>query len=214
MLHRLGSFARGGRGAAALSLVTDRRLLCWLVLLVHFAAGAQAESHGKEPATHRPWRATIAPANEPGERLVVTGFVFAADGKTPLQDIEVYVYHTDSAGLYNLDSRNSSDPRLKTHLWTNADGRYEFSTIKPGPYPQGGAAAHIHFVLTAPDVEKHHFEIFFAGDRFLDAETRRRSDVGSVCKIVEPVKHADGVLHATCDIVYGAVTPGAATNKP
>ena len=213
MVYRLGSRARAGRGAARLSPVTDRRLLSWLVLLIHFAAGAQAESPGKDPAASRPWSAMIAPANEPGERLVVTGIVFAADGKTPLEGIEVYVYHTDTAGLYHVDSRNSSDPRLKTHLWTNADGRYEFSTIKPGPYPQGGAAAHIHFVLAAPDVEKHYFEIFFAGDRFLDAETRRRADVGSVCKIVEPAKHADGSLHATCDIVYGAVSRGAATNK-
>jgi len=211
MVYRLGSRARGGRGAAGLSLLTVRRMLSCLVLLVHFGGVAQAESPGKEPATNRPWSATIAPANEPGERLVVTGRVFASDGKTPLEGIEVYVYHTDTAGLYNVDSRNSSDPRLKTRLWTNKDGRYEFSTIKPGPYPQGGAAAHIHFVLAAPDVEKHSFEIFFAGDRFLDAETRRRADVGSVCKIVEPEKHADGLLHATCDIVYGAVSRGATT---
>ena len=194
------------------SRVTERSLL---VSLVFF--GAAAVSSGEttpESATQRPWSATIAPANEPGERLVVTGIVFAADGKTPIEGVELYVYHTDIAGLYNLNSRSSSDPRLKTRLWTNADGRYEFRTIKPGPYPQGGVAAHIHFVLAAPDVDKHHFEILFAGDRFLDAETRRRAEVGSVCKIVDPIKQADGTLHATCDIVYGAVSPRApAENK-
>ncbi len=193
------------------SRVTDRRLLAGLVLLIQLGAVAQAESSGKvteKPATKQPWSATIAPVNEPGERLVVTGIVFAADSKTPLEGVELYVYHTDIAGLYNSNSRSSSDPRLKTRVWTNADGRYEFRTIKPGPYPQGGAAAHIHFVLAAPDVDKHTFEIFFAGDPFLDAETRRRADVGRVCKIVEPTKHADGTLHATCDIVYGAVSRG------
>src|ERR1700758_3522052 len=45
----------------------------------------------------------IAPPGEPGERLVVSGHVFAPDGVTPVPNVFVYAYQTDATGEYHND---------------------------------------------------------------------------------------------------------------
>jgi protocatechuate 3,4-dioxygenase beta subunit len=41
---------------------------------------------------------TIAEANEPGERLEISGQVFSPDGVTPVANVIVYAYQTDATG--------------------------------------------------------------------------------------------------------------------
>ena len=218
---KCGSQARCG-GFAALVLAAAAGRLTPVALLpaassVAFAArtnaAPQTPAAAEEKNEERPWSATIAPAGEPGQRLVVSGTVRAADGKTPLAGVDLYVYHTDAAGLYNRDSRDSRNPRLQAHLRTRADGRYEFRSIKPGPYPQGGAAAHIHFVLSQPGHDEQYFEIFFAGDPYLDERTQSLSKTARVCKIVSPTQDETGTLQASCDITYFEVEPSEAAGE-
>jgi protocatechuate 3,4-dioxygenase beta subunit len=87
---------------------------------------------------------TIAPGGEPGERLVITGLVFAPDGVTPVGDAIVYAYQTDAAGHYQNDPQTRI---ARLHGWakTDAQGRFEFQTIQPGPYPGRDIPAHVHF---------------------------------------------------------------------
>src|SRR5512144_610858 len=42
----------------------------------------------------------LAGANEPGERMIVTGRIWKADGKRPAGNERVLVYHTDTHGDY------------------------------------------------------------------------------------------------------------------
>ncbi len=35
----------------------------------------------------------------PGEKMIITGILYKADGKTPWPDVIMYAYHTDSKGL-------------------------------------------------------------------------------------------------------------------
>jgi len=81
---------------------------------------------------------------EPGTRLVVTGRVFAPDGVTAAPNVVVYAYQTDATGRYQNDSKTGI---ARLHGWakTDADGRFEFRTIHPGPYPGREVPAHIHF---------------------------------------------------------------------
>ncbi len=177
-------------------------------LVLHGIAAPAAEA----PDADLPWTATIASDEEPGEPLTIAGTVHAADGKTPLPGVRLYVYHTDRAGLYGRDSRSSDNPRLHAWLRTNAEGRFEFHTIKPGPYPAGGAAAHIHFVLALQEFDESDFEIFFEGDEYLSDETRDLAARGRA-QILTLRKDDEGRLRGGCDITYRDVPPPAARAK-
>jgi protocatechuate 3,4-dioxygenase beta subunit len=141
----------------------------WLIIgvlivvtsILSFIVFTQAPQIAEENA---PSSITIAAEEEPGERLIVTGRVFSHEGKTPLAGASVYVYHTDAKGLYAPWISNSRNPRLRGYMRTDAEGRYEFSSIKPAPYPSDRIAAHIHYVVNAEGYQERVFEIVFDGD--------------------------------------------------
>jgi len=148
-----------------------------------------------------PAKVTIATLNEPGERLVVNGRVFASDGVTPLAGASVYAYHTDAKGYYSPGTNDNRNPRLRGYMRTDAEGRYEFNTIKPGPYPNSRIPAHIHYVVTAPGHSERIFEIVFEGDPFLDDRVRQdAAKEWSGFSIRRLDKDGQGVLRCTQDI--------------
>jgi len=148
-----------------------------------------------------PWRVVVAPAAEPGDPLVVSGTVVASDGVTPLPGATVQVHQTDAAGYYTARGEPGSEPRLRGTMRTDAEGRYEFRTIRPGPYPGGGIPAHIHFVVAHPGSRERRFEIVFEGDRYLTERIRAdaRSPRGGHA-LCAPTQDADGVLRCRQDI--------------
>lgn len=136
-------------------------------------------------AQEGPWSIVLAPAEEPGEPLVVTGTVYGPDGRTPLKGISVYVYHADNDGYYRKGTLSSRDPRLHGTMITNAQGRYEFRTIKPKGYQN--RPAHIHFVITGRGYEKLDVELQFDGDPRLGGE--RGADSFSIIQPLERDKN-------------------------
>ena len=107
-----------------------------------------------------PSRMKIAADDEPGQRLVITGHVFGADGKP--RRVQLYAYHTDAKGLYRPDGSFKGEPRLRGTLLTAPDGSYEIDTIKPAPYPNRNIPAHIHVHLRVPGFNQEE-EIRFEG---------------------------------------------------
>jgi protocatechuate 3,4-dioxygenase beta subunit len=141
-----------------------------LMLLLSLAVCAQAPTVAEKNA---PSKITITTKTEPGERLTVTGVVYAADGRTPLANASVYVYHTDATGRYTPGPKDDNrNPRLRGYLRTDAQGRYEYTTIKPAPYPGDGPPAHIHYHVNAPGHQERVFEIVFEGDPKISANIR------------------------------------------
>ncbi len=124
----------------------------------------------------------VAPAREPGERLAVSGVVYAADGRTPVPGASVYVYQTDARGFYKAGPQDVRDepmgdraPRLYALLRTDAQGRYSYRTIRPGSYPDSRVPQHIHYQVTAEGRGVRVFEIVFDDDGLVTAEIRRRA---------------------------------------
>jgi protocatechuate 3,4-dioxygenase beta subunit len=115
---------------------------------------------------------TIAPREEPGARLTLSGRVLDAAGE-PVSGVRIYAYHTDTSGVYSNDPSGASPPRLCGVLMSDEDGHYSIYTIRPGPYPSGGNPAHVHFELSGAGIDELVTEVFFEGERFLDVNTLR-----------------------------------------
>ncbi|WP_034274759.1 protocatechuate 3,4-dioxygenase subunit beta [Haloechinothrix halophila] len=96
-------------------------------------------------------------ADEPiGQRIIVYGRVLDGDGR-PIPDSLIEIWQANAGGRYrHTGDRWPSplDPNFDGlgRTLTDADGRYEFVTIKPGAYPwrnhdNAWRPAHIHFSL-------------------------------------------------------------------
>lgn len=174
-----------------------RRTLFALPFAVVVAAGTPASAVAEQASS----KVVVAPENEPGERLVVSGSVFKTDGRTPVAGAKVYVYQTDINGLYRPGANDSKNPRLKGTMVTGADGKYEYRTIKPGPYPGGGVPAHIHYVVSAPGHRERVFEIVFEGDPALTDRMKEDAKTGEGAFSIRPLARGpDGAWRIGQDV--------------
>ncbi|HYT65751.1 MAG TPA: hypothetical protein VEL51_04995 [Vicinamibacterales bacterium] len=115
----------------------------------------------------------IAPTTEPGIPLVVQGVITDPAGK-PAAGVEVFAYHTDSTGLYSQP--HAADPwRLKGWTVTDAQGRFEFRTIRPAPYPGRDIPAHIHLSFVTSCCGRQWSEVMFDDDALGTKEYRQRN---------------------------------------
>jgi protocatechuate 3,4-dioxygenase, beta subunit len=145
----------------------------------------------------------IAPASEPGTPLVIHGRVYRQDGRTPAPGIIVFAYHTDATGHYDVASAGPHSWRLKGWVETDADGRFEFATIRPAPYPNRRTAAHVHLTVEGPGVPRQSAGLMFEGDELLTDKDRQDSAKAGMFGSVLPVKERDGVQHVTLNIRIG-----------
>ena len=106
----------------------------------------------------------IAPEGEPGVPMVVRGRLLDAGGK-PAAGVTIFAYQTDRTGVYNVPGRRGW--RLKGWAMSDAQGRFELHTIRPGSYPRTRTPAHIHVTIEGPRLQRRWTEdIQFADDPF------------------------------------------------
>ena len=162
------------------------------------AGAAVAKSPLYDPGPNAPWRITIAGPSEPGDRLIVSGRIVQPDGKTPAPGLVLYVYQTDHTGLYN--PQRGAPPRLRGWMKTDAEGRYEYSTVRPMPYPGGRIAAHIHTQIWGASARippQWNTELLFADDpRVPESERRESANASEFAWVCSP-QVRDGVAHCT-----------------
>ena len=161
-------------------------------------------------------KATIVSDKERGEALVVSGTIFALDGKTPLQGATLWVYQTDATGAYSTTSgKDQRYTRIHGQVQTGADGRYEFKTIKPASYPGRTIPAHIHAFVSAPGFPEYWIDDYvFEGDPFITEEARRSHyrGEGTFASVLKLTKGGDGVLRGVRDIQIERCTNNCVRN--
>jgi protocatechuate 3,4-dioxygenase, beta subunit len=91
-----------------------------------------------------------------GERIIVTGRVLEEDGR-PVPNTLVEIWQANAGGRYQHEGDQHPaplDPNFSGagRTLTDAEGRYEFVTVKPGAYPwknhpNAWRPAHIHFSM-------------------------------------------------------------------
>ncbi|HVE70455.1 MAG TPA: hypothetical protein VNI54_03730 [Thermoanaerobaculia bacterium] len=106
--------------------------------------------------------ARIAPKGEPGTPMIIHGRLLRADGR-PAPNVIVFAYQTDVTGVYHRNGQQGW--RLKGWVRTDANGRFEFQTIRPGSYPGTRNPAHVHLHAEGAKLQRRWLpELQFADD--------------------------------------------------
>lgn len=149
---------------------------------------------------------TIGGQNEAGEKLVITGTIFKADGITPFPDVILYAYHTDNTGHYSKKGDETGVQKWHGHLhgWCKSGnkGQYEIRTIRPARYPGNAIPAHIHAAFKTPDGQMNYLNDFvFKDDSLVNKQyLSRLSDAGGT-GVVEIKKTSQNVWTGKRDII-------------
>jgi protocatechuate 3,4-dioxygenase beta subunit len=87
-------------------------------------------------------------------------------------------------------------------MTTDAEGRYEYRTIRPGSYPDSRIPAHVHTQLWGAGWPKQWSrDLNFADDPFLPERERRDSaEAGRFAWVCAPARDAGGTLACTHDL--------------
>jgi len=159
----------------------------------------------------------IVRASEPGEPMIISGTIYMPDGKTPAKGAILSVWHTDAKGYYIAGGGGAGElhPRLHGRMRTSDDGKYEFHTIRPAPYPENTTPAHIHAHVSASDYPEYALVYYFEGDNLITNENRSElnSHRGGTPSIIALTKDSNGVWVGHRDIVLEYVKPSSETMK-
>jgi protocatechuate 3,4-dioxygenase beta subunit len=181
-------------------LTTIAALLFLPVLSLSLACNRSAVADKVESPPS--WNAKIVSDHEPGEPLIVSGTIYSPDGQKPLEGITLFVYQTDVTGRYTTSGGDNRATRIHGVMRTNAEGRYEFRTIKPGSYPNSRNPAHIHAYVSGPGYPEYWIdEYLFADDPFVTDEAKQKAaGEKTFSPILTLTRGSDGILRAVRDI--------------
>ena len=159
------------------------------------------------------WTDTLPDFSGSGEKLEISGTIYKPDGRTPAEDVILYIYHTDRSGQYprkgNEEGWAERHGYLRGWVKTGDDGKYKFLTLRPGAYPEGGNPAHVHATIKEPGVQAYWIdEYLFEGDVYLTDRVRTSLHNRGGNGIVRTKKDKSGTLVMKRDIILGLNVPG------
>lgn len=153
------------------------------------------------------------PSRQTGAKttLKLTGRVFKKDGKTPAENVILYIYHTNREGLYtskkNAKGWGKRHGYLRGWVKTDKTGSYTFYTFRPGAYPNRSEPEHIHLTVKEPAKNEYYVDNFvFDDDPLLTVEERKSLENRGGSGIVKPiVEH--GIMTVKRDLILGLHIP-------
>lgn len=153
-----------------------------------------------------------------GQKMLLTGIVYQNDGKTPVPDVVIYYYQTNTEGkyLHKPEEKRSMPPNElgQTHGYirgwvkSDKDGKYSIYTVRPGAYPQREDPAHIHLTVKEPNEIKEYYidDAVFDDDRLLTTAKRIKMENRGGSGVLRLVKKGDLAVGER-DIILGLNIP-------
>ncbi len=102
-----------------------------------------------------PEHASLLEEGMSGTKLVVTGYVYDTNCQ-PVANALLDFWQANANGVYD-----NSGYTLRGHQFTDANGRYQLTTVVPGLYT--GRTEHIHVKVQAPNGKLITSQLFFPG---------------------------------------------------
>jgi protocatechuate 3,4-dioxygenase alpha subunit len=135
---------------------------------------APALTPGKDYPWHQPIANDLITPDASGQRIRIEGCVFDCDG-APVNDAMIEIWQADAAGRY-AHPADKQRPNAKFtgfgRAGTDAEGRYFFSTIKPGSVAGPGdkpQAPHILVAVFARGLPRHAYTRIYFPDEASNA---------------------------------------------
>jgi len=159
-----------------------------------------------------PIRTIIADADEPGQRLFISGRILKNDCENPISGALVEVWHANDAGCYsiNLDCHTGNpendDYNLRGKMFSDTNGYYGFETILPGYY--AGRPRHIHIKITTPNEEVLVSQIYFEGDPYCETDPWCQDAEDRIVTLEENNSGLYGELNFNMNSTVNGITPG------
>ncbi|TYA92335.1 peptidase associated/transthyretin-like domain-containing protein [Seonamhaeicola marinus] len=147
--------------------------------------------------------------NEP--KIKITGTAFKRDGKTPAENILLYVYHVDRNGIYQPSETpvgwEKRHGQFRGWLKTGTDGKFTFYTFRPLPYPEVQEPEHIHIYVKEPNTIPYYIDSYlFESDPTLTEDKKQSLKNRGGSGIIK-LKQENGIWTANRDLILGLNIP-------
>ena len=157
------------------------------------------------------WVDTLPDFNETGQKMMISGIIYEADGVTPASNVILYVYHTDQTGHYtpgeNQTGQARRHGRIRGWMKTNAKGEYKFYTLKPVAYPTRNIPAHIHPIIKETAFNEYYIDEYLFDDDPLLTSAERNKQEGRGGSGIITLREKDGILYGERNIYLGKNIP-------
>jgi len=144
-------------------------------------------------------------------KLKISGTVYHSDGKTPAENVILYIYHTNRDSIYEPSQNpigwEKRHGQYRGWLKTDTKGHYTFYPFRPTPYPQAQESEHIHMYVKEEDKIPYYIDTYI----FQDDPTLKQEDIQS-----QRNRGGSGLIHLTAqngilvgqrDIILGLNIP-------
>ena len=156
-----------------------------------------------------PLRSNLRLPGSNGAPIVLKGIIFKEDGKTPVNNAFVEIWHCDEHEVYD---NASDDYNYRGAQKTKADGKYAFKSILPVPYkadPNNEASwrpAHIHMRVSVPGQQDLITQIYFKGGKYVETDTWA-SAPQAVNRILNVTKNTAGESEIVFNVIMRKEIP-------
>ena len=163
------------------------------------------EAVGERDPASLPSMLRLASLDEPGDRMLLSGRVLAADSDAPVAGVIIYAHHTDAKGNY-ADGTPETEwsrrhGRLRGWVRTDAEGRYAFDTIKPAPYGDVNEPAHVHLFRNEASYPPRYIDdVVFEGEIGVTPAYRARQGLRGGDGVIRLSREPEGRWLARRDI--------------